>query len=259
MSRKHAELEREFLDELELRTGRALAAWMKAIDAAGVGGRNAIIDWLRPQGLTFAHASWLERIHHNAGRPIYIGVPPAAASPPLPLPPSPPATPPALSPALPPKSTPPTHTRSPLADLPLPPTTPARTASSALPQLPSLVQPAASDAVVALLARGKGLRPLADHVLREIQRAVPGVTITAAADLISIAAEREFAVLAVAARDLRLGLALRDAPTAPILQGVRIPGAGSHITRMAILDDARQVDAALIGLVLLARSSADPI
>src|SRR5262245_60747304 len=77
MSRKHAELEREFIEDLEPRTGRSLGEWMAAIDAAGLADKNAIIDWLRPQGFTFANASWLERIHNNGGRPIYpdVGAP----------------------------------------------------------------------------------------------------------------------------------------------------------------------------------------
>ncbi len=85
MSRKHAELEREFIEELANRTGSTLSEWMTAIDGTGIADRNAIIDWLRPQGLTFAHASWLERIHHNGGRPIYVGTTAPPVQPPLPV------------------------------------------------------------------------------------------------------------------------------------------------------------------------------
>ena len=85
MTRKHFELEREFIGDLEGRTGRTLPGWMAVIDAAGVVGKNEIIDWLRPQGFTFAHASWLERIHNNSGRPIYSEPPMGTVrSPPLP-------------------------------------------------------------------------------------------------------------------------------------------------------------------------------
>ena len=63
--------EKEFIAGLEEDTGRDLAGWMEAIDEAGLGHRNDIIDWLRQQGFLFSKASWLERIHHNGGRPIY--------------------------------------------------------------------------------------------------------------------------------------------------------------------------------------------
>ena len=46
---------------------------MTAIAGSRSDNRNDIIDWLRQQGFTFAHASWLERIHHNGGRLIYEG------------------------------------------------------------------------------------------------------------------------------------------------------------------------------------------
>ena len=75
MSRNFIDLEREMIDDLERRTGRSLSDWMAMIDAAGLHGKNAVIDWLRPQGFTFANASWLERIHNNSGRPIYLHQP----------------------------------------------------------------------------------------------------------------------------------------------------------------------------------------
>src|SRR5262245_32904268 len=63
--------EREFLAGLKARTGRDLAEWMAAIAAQGFHDKNEIIDWLRTQGLPFARASWLERIHRNGGKPIH--------------------------------------------------------------------------------------------------------------------------------------------------------------------------------------------
>ncbi len=91
MSRDYGELEREFIDGLAADTGRDLAAWMALIDGQTFAHRNDMIDWLRQQGLTFAKASRLERIHHNGGRPLYgerpaakprrSGVAPAAPTP----------------------------------------------------------------------------------------------------------------------------------------------------------------------------------
>ena len=69
---KDEEEEREFLAELKARSGRTLEEWMAAITAQGFADKNHAIDWLRAQGFPFARASWLERIHNNGGRPIYL-------------------------------------------------------------------------------------------------------------------------------------------------------------------------------------------
>jgi len=94
MARDEQEEEREFLADLEARTGRTLAQWMAAITAQGFADKNETIDWLREQGIPFARASWLERIHSNGGRPIYLHQPPKPADlgkPLMPLKPQPPA------------------------------------------------------------------------------------------------------------------------------------------------------------------------
>ncbi len=72
MSTDWREKEREFLTSLKADTGRDLAEWVRVIAAQNLPHRNDIIDWLRQQGFLFARASWLERIHHNQGRPIYL-------------------------------------------------------------------------------------------------------------------------------------------------------------------------------------------
>ncbi len=85
MTAEYEEKEREFLANLEADTGRDLAAWMEALTREGLADRNARIDWLRHQGFIFSWASWLERIHHNGGRPIYLkDVPESAPAPGLP-------------------------------------------------------------------------------------------------------------------------------------------------------------------------------
>lgn len=71
MAKDEREEEREFLAGLKTRTGRDLADWMAAIADQGFTDKNQTIDWLREQGLPFARASWLERIHKNGGNPIY--------------------------------------------------------------------------------------------------------------------------------------------------------------------------------------------
>src|SRR5262245_51167439 len=79
MANGEHEEEREFLAGLKARTGRDLAEWMAAIAAQGFQDRNEIIDWLRTQGLPFARASWLERIHRNGGKPIHAASAPPGA------------------------------------------------------------------------------------------------------------------------------------------------------------------------------------
>jgi hypothetical protein len=79
MAGDEQEEEREFLAELKARSGRDLAQWMAAIAAQGFADKNEIIDWLRAQGFAFARASWLERIHSNGGKPIYMDQPPKPA------------------------------------------------------------------------------------------------------------------------------------------------------------------------------------
>jgi Domain of unknown function (DUF5655) len=75
MARDEEAEEREFLADLQTRTGRDLAQWMAAIAAQNFSDKNEVIDWLRAQGIPFARASWLERIHSNGGRPIYLAPP----------------------------------------------------------------------------------------------------------------------------------------------------------------------------------------
>jgi len=67
MARDEQEEEREFLADLEARTGRTLSDWMAAIAAQVFSDKNETIDWLREQGIPFARASWLERIAGERG------------------------------------------------------------------------------------------------------------------------------------------------------------------------------------------------
>lgn len=227
MTRNFIELERELIEDVERRTGRDLAQWMDAIAAADLTGKNAIIDWLRPQGFTFANASWLERIHNNGGRPIYLDQP---------------------APRL---ARPARAASEPKAAVPAPAPAPR----PAAPPMPAASPP---EAIRDLLARGKAFRPLAEHVLREIERTLPNLALAADGDLVLLARPRVLAALLVTPRELRLGLDLGDRPFDAALVKARLPGAAPQLTHMLALTDARQVAPSLIELVRHADSRANP-
>lgn len=220
MATDEGDEEREFLDGLKTRTGRDLGDWMAAIAAQGSADKNEIIDWLREQGLPFARASWLERIHRNGGKPIYSD--PAPRKPPersrepepRPAPPSPP--------------------------------TPQRAVPAAAP-----VEPSANDAAALekLLAAAKGYRPLYHLLEGEMRTVVPHLAIAPRAGYLSLGAPAEFAALTLHATELRLGLDLGERPFDPLLQKAKLKGPGAAITHMAVLTDARQVGEELLAAV----------
>ncbi len=280
MSTDWREKEREFLASLEADTGRDLAAWMALIAAQQLPHRNDIIDWLRRQGFMFSRASWLERIHHNGGQPIYLEAgalagatgtsePPSvekstptmpaaeALTAPADTPPStvtPAPAPPAASRTGPPSAVPPPQ---PNAD----PARPATARTVVAP--PASAPPAATPEVVAeTLAKAKAYRPLAQLVLRKIETELPGLTVSAGASHLVLSRPLPFALLAVSGKDIRLALALGEQPIAAPFEPVRLPvtsvRAAGPLTHMIVLTDARQVDAALIALVGQAAGIANP-
>jgi len=168
MAKDEREEEEEFLAGLKVRTGRDLSEWMAAIAAQGLADRNAIIDWLRGQGLPFARASWLERIHNNAGKPIYSDAPRPTVAAPQPARPAPP---------------------------------PRRPAQQQL-------SPTDAAQLEKLIAASKGYRPLYVLLEEAIRNAIPAVTIAPRSGHVSIGAPAEFAALAPLSTELRLGLGL---------------------------------------------------
>lgn len=243
MARDLAEQERAFILTLPSDTGRDLDAWMAAIAASGHSARNDIIDWLRHQGFTFSNASWLERIHHNGGRLIYAGEEPRAALADR----APPAK---------PKAAPPAHlaeqapepVAQPEASLPptaMPPSEPALTH-----------QDGASEAeVAALLLAAKGLRPLAEFILREMDQIVPAMVRLAQPPLLTLASPMPFAALLPAPKEIRLfadfGPPSRDRTRKA--DSARFP---SPFPDVLILNDARQIDDRFRELVALAYTRA---
>lgn len=257
-----SEKEREFLDSLRADTGRDLDGWMTAIAGSGCTDRNAIIDWLRAQGFLFAKASWLERIHHNGGRPIYVD---AAA--------------PKLSPAPAALGAPPVETIARPAPLPAePPAAPASaTRAAAVPPGPAAVPPAVDRAATSLpasptpatsaprledlLAEAKAYRPLAQYVLREIERQAAWLQTRAAEGYVALVGEAEFGALSISPRELRLALAFQGPAPEPFVKArfpKTHPAMPSHLTHMVILTDARQITPELVAAVLQAAGAGPP-
>ncbi len=244
MAIDYAEREREFLAGLEADTGHDLAGWMVLIEAQKLAHRNDIIDWLRTKGFHFSWASWLERIHHNGGKPIYAaaasvagGLTGAGPSPAAPLPAARPG--PAAS------------------ERPRPVLVPAASAAPARP--PPTPPPSNLPAVpaggtggtdlAAILAGAKAYRMLADHLIREVRKALPDVVVAGRDGYVSFAHPLEFAALAVSPRELRLGLELGDDAGQGVVPRGRMTGTAATVTHVGVLTDARQVNATLIEAV----------
>lgn len=256
MSTDWVEKEREFLSGLKADTGRDLGEWLALIRAQQLPHRNDIIDWLRQQGFTFSRASWIERIHNNGGRPIYLDPADLLDRPPTPRAPAPPS--PARAPATvePPPTPPAPQTQA--TPSPAPPQAPPPVPAAAIaPPPPTRREPVPAASVPteldAVLAAAKAYRPLAHYVLREIQVVLPGVVMRPHQGCVVLANPRHFAVLVISAKDLRLGLDLGEAPVADPLERARFPAAitraAGEPTHMVVLTDARQVDDTLLALV----------
>lgn len=251
MGTDYAEKEREFIDNLADDTGRDLDQWMQAISAAGHAQRNDIIDWLRQQGFAFPKASWLERIHHNSGRLIYAGNAAVAAharrSSPLPQNET-------VSAAA---------SASPAANKTDADVAVSRAAEPAESQVaehdpdPAYVPGASTAEVAQFLGAAKGLKPLAEFALREIDAAVPGISYVVTLPYLTIAAPAAFAAFLPAPKELRLyadfGAGLSE----------RVRKADTTVTRgsppfpnVLVLNDARQIDGAFRELIASAYTRA---
>lgn len=221
MSTDLAEKEREFIAGLAEDTGRDLAGWMAAIAETGLTQRNDIIDWLRHQGFQFAWASWLERIHHNAGRLIYADTPDlmrTSSRQTL-------ARDPGRNPTGYPSDEPPARERPSRDGKPQPP------AASTI-----------GDPIQHLLSEAKGLRPLAEHVLREVSRAVPATEYVATAPFVMMSAPNPFAALHAGPKKLRLYANFGPAGVNRSKPAEPANKSAPPFREMLVLDDVRSVD-----------------
>jgi uncharacterized protein DUF5655 len=229
--------ERGFLEGLKTRTGRNLAEWMAAIAAKGFSDKNEIIDWLRSEGLPFARASWLERIHRNGGKPIYASPPPAAPVAEAPGSTAPPAE---------PKPHPRPRLVAPVTPTPV---TPAPKVKAA-PKAPEPLPADAAAELEKLVSAAKGYRPLYHMLEAQIRQAVPGVVVAPRGGrYVSFSAPSELAAVTLHPTEIRLGLDLGDRPFDAQVQKAKLRGPGAAITHMILLTDARQINDELLALV----------
>src|SRR5262245_17907689 len=224
---KDEQEEREFLAALKARTGRDLAEWMAAIVERGFHDKNEVIDWLRSQGLPFARASWLERIHRNGGKPIHGDVPAGV-------------TPVAAHQGVPEGTTPPPEPREPVRQRRATPPTIAPEAQTA---------PEAAQALEKLVSAAKGYLPLYHLLESQILEAIPNAAFSARGRYVSVGAPAELAAITLHPTEIRLGLDLGDRPFDAQVQKAKLRGPGSAITHMVLLTDARQVGGELLALV----------
>ena len=121
---------------------------------------------------------------------------------------------------------------------------------SPLPPAPQTAEPD----LAPVLARAKAYRLLAEMLIAETRRAIPDVRFATDGETVTFTtAAGVFALLQPTPKELRLALDLGPAPvTAPWIKS-RIPGASPHLTHMAVLTDARQIDAALLARIAAAR------
>ena len=233
MATDYGEKERAFIDGLKESSGRDLDEWMAAITEQALPHRNDIIDWLRQQGFMFSKASWLERIHHNGGQPIYAG---------------------SVTPK--PNVQRQRQNKNELA------TQPSASVSasdlSAKEDASALATP--HDDLEALLAKAKAYRPLAQFLIAKIAAARPAARFEPRGTFIAIRDTDDFAALGIGTKELRLHLALGDYPPDNVVKR-GMPGGGlgkaDVLSHMVVLTDARQVDAFLLDLIKRATKKAN--
>ena len=223
MATDYGEKERAFIDGLKENSGRDLDEWMAAITEQNLPHRNDIIDWLRQQGFMFSKASWLERIHHNGGRPIYadnVATTPAAP-----------------------------RQRQDASEIVKPPSAPK---PEPVPVASASVEARPDNDLDALLAKAKAYRPLAHFLIEQIKTVRPAARFEPRGTFIAIGDTENFAALGIGAKQLRLHLELGDHPPDEIVKK-GVPGGGlgkaDALSHMVVLTDARQVDAYLLDLI----------
>ena len=258
MGTDYSEKEREFISSLAVDTGKDLNGWMSEISNAKLASRNDIIDWLRHRGFTFAKASWLERIFHNGGRLIYADDPTAhstsrvsSSNEARPMPPTVRDNVVALKFPRPVQPVLATTTRA-----VAPSSTPPTVYNDAAKTHTNVQHEQVSDAVKSLLVTAKGLRPLAEHIVREIARTVPGTNFSTRSPLIVAEAPQAFVALWPTAKMLKLYGNFGATDGARVAMAEPIMKAAPPFPHVIALDDARLVDQNFRDLIYAAAARA---
>ncbi|MBS0253150.1 MAG: hypothetical protein JSR78_18985 [Proteobacteria bacterium] len=115
---------------------------------------------------------------------------------------------------------------------------------SRAPMLRPPAQPAKATVadVQSLLLEAKGLRPLAEHILREIGRAVPATEFTTVGPLVTMSAPQPYAALHPSPRKLRLYANFGVAGGNRSKPAEAINKSAPPFAEMLVLDDARSID-----------------
>lgn len=115
---------------------------------------------------------------------------------------------------------------------------------SRAPTLRSPVQPAKAPVtdVQSLLREAKGLRPLAEHILREVGRAVPATVFATTGQLVTMSAPQPYAALHPSPRKLRLYANFGAAGGNRSKPAEAINKSAPPFAEMLVLDDARSID-----------------
>ncbi|MEO1280191.1 MAG: DUF5655 domain-containing protein [Pseudomonadota bacterium] len=242
MTQEYEDKERDFLVNLKADTGRDLAEWMQAIADADIADRNDRIDWFRQEGFIFSWASWMERIHHNGGRPIYLDAVPGAE--------------PQTEPT-------PDHTAletqvDPRGDVEAAAAPDAPPAFDPLAALPAgTIKTSDPERLSQTVASAKAYAPLMTFLLGQVAQRLPDAFAVPGSDYVVLNVSKRraapFALISITQSDLKLGLQLGSWPIKPPMEKARFQGgatkSGKSLTHMVSLTDARQIEAGLVNLI----------
>ncbi len=131
---------------------------------------------------------------------------------------------------------------------------PLRRPRAAAAAAPATAAPSPAE-LDALLAKAKAYRPLALAVIAQIRAVRPSAKFLPRANFLAVADPKEFALLGIGAKELRLHLALgTHAFDELVHKGAAGGGLGKSdvLTHMIVLTDARQIDRRLSDLVATA-------
>jgi hypothetical protein len=96
--------------------------------------------------------------------------------------------------------------------------------------------------IQSLLREAKGLRPLAEHILREVGRAVPATVFATSGQLVTMSAPQPYAALHPSPRKLRLYANFGMAGGNRSKPAEALNKSAPPFAEMLVLDDARSID-----------------